>query len=326
MRSSKCRDRLVRIAAAFLAALWISGSNVHGQSSAGTDAPRFATGVLTTIPPDLNPEETVSTHDIVEIRANPALQWKPEYLSESRTLYGMAEGVKFRRDVWGLQFSFKPLRMIYVDVPQPGGTVERRLVTYLVYKVQNTGEVLKPVVAEGGVVSTEIGQGGPIRFIPQFVLESHDRTATGERVTKSYLDREIPAALPEIRQREMRGGRLLTTTEMAEQEIPVSGDRADRGVWGVAMWEGVDPRIDFFSVYVGGLTNAYRWVDLPGVYKAGDPPGKGRRFERKMLQLNFWRPGDEYSRDEREIRFGVPLDKSELYGVAPGVAYRWVYR
>jgi hypothetical protein len=113
---------------------------------------------------------------------------------------------------------------------------------------------------------------------------------------------------------------------MAEQVIPVSGDRADRGVWGVATWTDVDPRIDFFSVYVGGLTNAYRWEDMAGAYKPGDPPGKGRRFARKTLQLNFWRPGDEVAQHEREIRYGVPLAQPQLYDVADGVAYRWVYR
>jgi hypothetical protein len=77
---------------------------------------------------------------------------------------------------------------------------------------------------------------------------------------------------------------------------------------------------------VGGLTNAYQWEDLAGAYQAGDPPGKGRRFARKMLQLNFWRPGDEMLPDEREFRFGAPIGKSDLYGVPDGVAYRWVYR
>jgi hypothetical protein len=106
----------------------------------------------------------------------------------------------------------------------------------------------------------------------------------------------------------------------------VSGDRAARDVWGVATWADVDPRIDFFSVYVGGLTNAYRWEDAAGGYKPGDPPGRGREFARKMLQLNFWRPGDELFQSEHEFRYGVPLGKADLYDVREGVAYNWVYR
>ena len=84
---------------------------------------QLAPGVLTTIEPSLEPDDTVSTHDIMEIRANPALQWNPEFLAATETLVGMADKVKFRREIYCLEFSFKPLRMIEVDVPiASGGT------------------------------------------------------------------------------------------------------------------------------------------------------------------------------------------------------------
>ena len=59
-----------------------------------------------------------------------------------------------------------------------------------------TGEAMKPVENEddGGVYATEIGTGGPVRFIPSFVLESHDLMADGQPIDKAYLDRLIPAA------------------------------------------------------------------------------------------------------------------------------------
>ena len=87
-------------------------------------------------------------------------------------------------------------------------------------------------------------------------------------------------------------------------------------VWGVATWENVDPRIDRFSIYASGLTNAYRWEDPPGAYQPGDTLGKGRKFTRKTLKLNFWRPGDEYYEHEKEFRLGIPGE----------VDYEWVYR
>jgi hypothetical protein len=285
---------------------------------------QLAPGVLTTIAPSLEPEDTVSTHDVVELRANPNIQWNPEFLSASKTLYGLSGGVKFRRDIWCLEFSFKPLRLIEVDVPRASGGSQRKLVWYLVYRVRNTGQVLKPVGGEDGVVTTQIAKGGAIRFLPQFVLESHDRLPSGDPTSIAYLDRVIPAAVAAISQRESLP--LLNSVEIAEQPIPVSDGRIDRGVWGVATWTDIDPRIDFFSVYVGGLTNAYQWEDTPGAFRPGDFPGKGRQFARKMLQLNFWRPGDEMLQSERELRYGVPLGQADLYGVADGVAYRWVYR
>src|SRR5262245_54185941 len=68
------------------------------QQSPTVPPRHFAPGVVTTVPPDFLPDDTVSTHDIVEIRANKALEWTPELVfSPSRTLYGMSSDVKFRR-------------------------------------------------------------------------------------------------------------------------------------------------------------------------------------------------------------------------------------
>ena len=87
-------------------------------------------------------------------------------------------------------------------------------------------------------------------------------------------------------------------------------------MWGVATWEFVDPRMDFFSIYVKGLTNAYRFADQPGAYKVGDAPATGRRFAQKTLKLNFWRPGDEIDPREDEIFYGIPGQ----------VDHQWVFR
>jgi hypothetical protein len=309
----------VLIAASFVGTSW-------AQLTTAPRARQLAPGVLTTIPPSLEPDDTVSTHDLVEIRANQGLQWKPDYLAASDTLYGLASNVKFRREVWCLEFSFKPLRMIEVSVPSATGGNQTKIVWYLVYRVRNTGQVLKPVEGEGNIFSADLAKGAPVRFLPQFILESNDRTADGKRVAKAYLDRILPSAVAAISQRETPGRQLLNSVEISEQPIPVSDGRIDRSVWGVATWTDIDPRIDFFSVFVGGLTNAYRWEDVPGGYRPGDSPGTGREFARKMLQLNFWRPGDELGQTEQELRLGVPLGKADLYGVSDGVAYRWVYR
>jgi hypothetical protein len=315
------------VARCTILALAISVGCFVSTSHAKTPPARqLAPGVLTTIPPSFASEDTVSTHDVVEIRANAALQWQPEFLTASKTLYGMADDVKFRRNIWCLEFSFKPLRMIEVDVPRPSGGAERKLVWYLVYRARNTGEVLKPVQGKDGVYTAELNKDGPLHFLPHFVLASQDRLPSGEPTAIEYLDRVIPAAVAAIAERERLGRPLLNSVQMAEQPIPASDERIDRGVWGVATWTDVEPRIDFFSVFVGGLTNAYRWEDAPGAYRPGDAPGTGRHFARKTLQLNFWRPGDELFQNERELRYGVPLHQADLYGVPPGVAHRWIYR
>lgn len=148
-----------------------------------------------------------------------------------------------------------------------------------------------------------------MRFFPTFVLEAHE-------YQKAYLDRIIPVAIQAIQSKEDPQRRLYNTVDISARLLSHSTELVDKSAWGVATWEDVDPRIDYFSIYVQGLTNAYQWVDPPGAYKPGDAPGTGRVLLHKTLMLNFWRPGDEYVEDRRAIRFGIPGK----------VDYSWVYR
>ena len=266
-------------------------------------------GVEVTIAPDRQEEETFTTRDIVEILLGiPGLDWKPKLYPDTQTLRDMATQTVFRRDIWCLEFTFKPVRMIWVDVPQRSGKMQRKLIWYMVYHVKNTGKHLTPTQQKDGTYQvTEVDR--PIRFFPQFVLEAPE-------YEKAYLDRIIPLAIPAIQQKEDPNRKLLNSVEVGRKLIPVSSDLVDHSVWGVATWEDIDPRVDFFSVYVQGLTNAYQWVDPPEAFKPGDPPGNGRVLKQKTLMLNFWRPGDERVEDQRIIRFGIPGK----------VDYSWVYR
>jgi hypothetical protein len=285
----------------------------------------FAPGVLTTIAPDVDRQDAIAVHDIVELRANPQLAWTPSSTTKSRTLYEMANDAVFVNDVWCLEFTFKPMRMISVDVPQPNGQLQRKFIWYMVYRVRNTGAgITGQVQPDGTYLTADKGVEG-VRFIPELTLVSHDRSA-GQRVRKAYLDRIVPTALEAIQRRELPDGELLHSAALPERELAIEAGRAQRGVWGVAMWENVDPRIDFFSVYVRGLSNAYQWTDPEGAYQQGDPLGRGRRFTWKTLQLNFWRPGDELDQNEREIRYGAAPERGAFYDVPEGVAYRWLYR
>ncbi len=300
------------------------------QSTVSASAPTrtFAPGVLTAIPLDLRADETSSKHDLVELAVDPKLEWSPEFLPATRTLAERAKGIWFQRPIWQLEFEFKPLRMIYVDVPQPSGSVRRELIWYLVYRVRNPGTQLSPEPVEDGLYEAKLTKGGPIRFLPHFVLQGHDTGADDRKLYRAYLDRVIPAAIEPIRRREVPDQELLDSVAISQKPLaPATGpDDASAWVWGVATWEGIDPETDFFSVFVQGLTNAYRWVEDPAGVAADGAPGEGRRFFRKTLQLNFWRPGDQFLEHESEVRFGPPAGKASLYGVEEGVAYEWVYR
>jgi hypothetical protein len=198
--------------------------------------------------------------------------------------------------------------MIWVDIPQASGRMQRKLVWYMIYQVRNKGQHLSPRPQPDGTVTIEPVD-REVRFFPQFVLESHE-------YKKAYLDRILPTAIAAIQQKEDPNRKLLNSVEIGSQLVPLSTELVDKGVWGVATWEDVEPRIDTFSIYVEGLTNAYKWVDTPGTVKPGSPPMTGRTLLQKNLMLNFWRPGDEFLEDRQTIRYGIPGK----------VDYSWVYR
>ena len=127
-------------------------------------------------------------------------------------------------------------------------------------------------------------------------------------------------ALGPIGQREDRNRKFFNTTEISQGKLAVG-----KTAWGIVTWEDVDPRTKCFSIYVEGLTNAYRWTDAQGAFTKDDfgkesQIGKGRRLARKVLKLNFWRPSDEYYENEREIRYGIPGRPDYEWRYLPPVA------
>ncbi len=278
---------------------------------------KLAPWVMQPVDVERKATEANSRHSVVELLAVDAeFKW--------------ADDVPFYHDVWALEFQFKPVRMIWVDVPQPSGQMQRKLIWYMVFSVTNTGNIMRPVEAE---VQTYEGQDSalnsprrlveikyvdePVRFIPEFILEGFESTDPETGFSKAYADRVIPVAMGPIRLREDPARRFYSAVEICGDIAP--GETK----WGIATWENLDPRIDRFSIYIKGLTNAYRWTDEQGAVKQGDPLGTGRKLYVKTLKLNFWRPGDEYFEHEREIRYGVPDFGAEN---PEHVYYEWVYR
>ena len=80
----------------------------------------------------------------------------------------------------------------------------------------------------------------------------------------------------------------------------------DDAVFGVAIWEGVDPKADAFKVHVRGLSDGYQEVTPTG----GDKTKPIIRY--KTLRIDFSRLGDELHPNEREIRLLEP-------------PYEWIY-
>lgn len=290
---------------------------------------RLAPGVLRTIPPAPQVDETRSgPMPLVELSVRKDLDWTPQFASKSRTVFDRSQRVTLRRDIWNFELSFKPLRLMQIDVPQASGKMQRKTVWYLVYRVRYVGGEISPQVSAEGAATPVISEQPEGRyFFPQFLLTAHE-------LKKTYFDQVIPAAIEPITAREKPDGPLHDSVTISQEPIPLSKDRLSKGVWGVATWVDVDPRIDFLSLDIKGLTNAYRPIDPPGLYKPGDPPGTGRQFLSKTLRLHFWKPGDTVTEEDDEIRFGIPVEEDpklqeavvNTYGARSRVDYEWVYR
>jgi len=182
------------------------------------------------------------------------------------------------------------------------GRMRRKRIWYLLYRVKNTGGRRLVVDADDRTKRTTETFEQKVRFVPHFVLESLEALSDAEGTTsyRAYLDRVVPSAMEPIQAREKPPGRLFDSASMTETELEPGEER-----WGVAVWEDIDPRIDFFSIFVRGLTNAMRWRQIPGS-KIGrdDAPGVHMEHALEMLRLDFWRPGDGRDVVEEEMRVG----------------------
>lgn len=292
---------------------------------------QFAPGVVNVIAPAPQPDETFSGPMTLQslIDAHPEIRWdenefpggRPHFDPRTRTLIEMARQVTHRREIYSLEFSFKPLRMIYLDIPQPNGRMARKLIWYMVYRVRYRGGDLRPaadLVGDAPIFKrVESVSYDSRRAFPMLVLEDY-------LSDRKYLDRVLPTAKERIAQREQITAPLYDSIELPGVEIPLSTDEDAPGVWGLATWEDVDPRIRFFSVYVYGLTNAFEQ----------DGEGDEATYRKKALRLNFYRPGDAIDPLEDRIRFGVPAyaDPAEQeyvlqqYGLESRLDYDWVFR
>ncbi|MFM8893515.1 MAG: NUDIX domain-containing protein, partial [Planctomycetia bacterium] len=209
---------------------------------------------------------------------------------------------EFQRNIWCLEFAFKPPRMIDVDVPLSGQRMQRKRVWYLVYRVRSTGGRRTVIDQDDATKRTVEKFTEPVRFVPHLVLESLEglSEAEGETAYRSYLDRIVPSAVEAIRKREDHAREILDSASMAAADIPPGGER-----WGVAVWEDVDPRIDYFSITIRGLTNAVQWRPRPNATFAADsPPGSELEHALESLRLDFWRPGDDRDDADEEMSVG----------------------
>jgi hypothetical protein len=264
----------------------------------------LAPGVLTVIPSRASSDSHALRGDLLEVTRGLAEErkWTPKQSSANTILLERAKNREFERDIWCLEFAFKPPRLIDVDVPAGELKMRRKRLWYLVYRVRNTGGRRTVIDKDDPTKRTVEAVETPVRFVPHFVLESFEglTETEGETAYRSYLDRVVPNAMAPIRRREDPARELFDSASMAATVIPPGGER-----WGVAVWEDIDPRIDFFTISVRGLTNAIRWREKAGATFAKNlPPAAEMDHAVESLRLDFWRPGDDRDEIDEEMSVG----------------------
>ena len=300
------RFNLIILAAAALQLAFAPIASSQDADTRKVTYRKLAPGVLNEIESKLDVRDSDSLP--MTLPGINAEEYQLETDSADNTLYGMSKRVILFRDVYQYDFAFTGLRQIRIPVTGSDGVSRNQNYWYMVYRVRDLGETLsyESVKRDPNLnqVSHELKKGEPLKdtkrfFLPRFSLEGW----VFDFATKQYKkvaarDSFNPAIVRAIRAQEDPRMALLDGIQMSKAEIPKVKRESDVGLWGVAIWEDINPDIDYVSVFVSGLTNAYR-------IKRGEDDSIG--FKRKTLQLNFWRPGDDFEEEKDPIQFGIPL-------------------
>lgn len=284
------------------------GSATKGSNNRGANLGhrKFAAGVLNEIPSQLDVRDSFSLP--MTLPGVKAEQHQLETDSVGQTLFGMSERVILYRDVYQYDFAFTGLRQIRVPVVDVNGNNRNKNYWYMIYRVRDLNETLSYEEVkskfEFNQPSQVLKKGKPLDdkdrlFLPRFSLEGWVYLPTEKEYRRvAFRDTVSPAVVRTIRMQEDPRMALLDGVQMSKAKIPKVSPDSDVGLWGVAVFEDVNPYIDYVSVHVSGLTNAYR------VKRAEDD---SISFKRKTLQLNFWRPGDNLEEEKDPLTFGIPL-------------------
>jgi hypothetical protein len=294
-----------KLTVALIALFVVASGQVLAQPA--TEPRPLAPGVLKSMPPQLDARDSFTPAMMVP--GLTATKFEGNFTPNAATLQGQSNDVFLFRNVWHHDFATLGLRQIQLGFRNPEGQVVVKHFWYLVYRVRDLGKSLsyEEVVEETGFEQTKKqlqrdtlagGEVNGTRITPQFSLEGWVLKGEDQYERVAYADQYLPLVAREIQKLEDPNQRLYNKFEIRDIDIPrATADSAD-GVWGVAVWEDVNPDLDFVSVYARGLTNAYQ------IHQAANGD---LSLKSKTLQINFWRPGDRTRQILDKVRYGIPL-------------------
>jgi|GEM_PF-802284 len=273
----------------------------------------LAPGVLKLVPAELDVRDTYTLP--MELPDLIAESYQGNFVSASQTLLGQSQNVILFRDMWQVEFATTGLRQIKLRFARPDGSTLDRHYWYMVYRIRDMGKSLSytDVNAPGAFeyIKKELQFDaaktdrsiGPQRFLPRFTLEGWAQDRNKNFQLKTWRDIYSPEITKQIQRLEDPNIKLYNQQEMSELSIPLAETDASPGIWSVAIWEDVDPAVDYVSVFVNGLTNAWQ---IDPASRHAKTIGEVHLLH-KTLQMNFWRPGDEVLQERDLIHYGIPL-------------------
>ena len=188
-------------------------------------------------------------------------------------------------NLWVLEVQFKTLRQVRLLLPDPKTGEERdEIILYLVYKIVNRGIGETKEESDTKPTNTFDAEVTPTQFVPELTLITQDGP------NKIYADSLIPAAEKMILKREQKllpAGAVLKNSVKIEGAIPEeSQPGAEKALYGVAMWRGVDPAADRFSIMLAGFSNGYKLVRGPVPYQVLVDRANEKKVETKKLRFS----------------------------------------
>ena len=199
-------------------------------------------------------------------------------------------------DLWVLDVYFKPMRLIPVELTDPKtGAKKLEYVWYIVYrgfhhKLEQKGIDNAPVNDLDPPVA-------PQQFIPEMTL-----VVTDNDRHDIFQDQVIPEALIAINKREKGNYKSAVSVVGPIPEATVPGSPETVAIEGVAMWRGIDPEADRYTVFMTGFSNCVRKIDGPD----GTPI-----IQSKTIMQKYWRKGDRF--DQREPEISLDGDTQWIY-------------
>ena len=172
-------------------------------------------------------------------------------------------------NLWVLEVQFKSLRMRDVELPDPKtGEKRKERIIYFMYRAFNPGIGETKDQSDTDPLNRFDTEVEAPQFVPEFTLVTNDNDQQ-----KIYDDVILPAAQKVILGREHNtlpaGVVVKNTVQAVGPVLPVTPavPNPKDAVYGVAMWRGVDPEADYFTIMLSGFSNGYKLVRGPVSYQ-----------------------------------------------------------